>query len=277
MQNRDQIGLVVPDNAPNEDKIICDLINKGFSARQLLKASSSFYRHELEQKLRMQKHIKVLGGLFSGMLCSTATLSSVLLAKYQGTYECEVQDLIIEWASDADYFLDIGCAEGYYVNGMAYRYGIPSVGVDVNLAAKQLLLETAKANNLTDYVSFSDSIAAALSGKTGKILILVDVDGAEHDVLKEVFESLASALGGIPINIIFIIETDLASNNKQNTPDLINFLVEHGALIQSIARQDPLRRFSNFSRHLSFMDQWVAGLEGRGAGQQWIVAEWPPL
>ncbi len=64
MQNPGQIGLMVPDSAPNEDKIICDLINKGFSARQLLKASSSFYRHELEQKLRIQKHIKVLGGLF---------------------------------------------------------------------------------------------------------------------------------------------------------------------------------------------------------------------
>jgi len=24
------------------------------------------------------------------------------------------------------------------------------------------------------------------------------------------------------------------------------------------------------------LDQWVAGLEGRGAGQQWIVAEWAP-
>lgn len=208
------------------------------------------------------------------MLCSTSTLSSVLLAKYQGTYECEVQDLIIEWASDADYFLDIGCAEGYYVNGMAYRYKIPSVGIDINLAAKQLLLETAAANNLSDYVSFSDSIKSALSGKAGKILILVDVDGAERDVLKEVFESLAFVLCDIAIKIVFIIETDLAYNNKQNTPDLINFLVEHGALIQSIARQDPVRRFSDFNRHLSFMDQWVAGLEGRGAGQQWIVAEW---
>ena len=148
--------------------------------------------------------------------------------------------------------------------------------IDINLAAKQLLLETAAANNLSDYVSFSDSIAATLSGKTGKILILVDVDGAEHDVLNQVFESLASVLGGMPIKIIFIIETDLTSNNKQNTPELINVLVERGALIQSIARQDPLRRFSNFSRHLSFMDQWVAGLEGRGAGQQWIVAEWSP-
>ena len=90
------------------------------------------------------------------------------------------------------------------------------------------------------------------------------------------WRATSSVLGGIPIKIVFIIETDLAYNNQQNTPELINFLVEHGALIQSIARQDPLRRFSDFSRHLSFMDQWVAGLEGRGAGQQWIVAEWAP-
>lgn len=271
-----RLSVSVPSNAPPEDQIICQLVNQGFNSKQLLRAAWSLYRHELQEALRAKPHVAVLGGLFAGMLCNTTTLSSVLLAKQQGTYEAELQDLIFEWASDVQAFVDIGCAEGYYVNGMAYWLKIPCVGVDVNLAARDLVLETAHVNGQAPLVSFQTSIPAAISNVQGKVLILVDVDGDELDVIDQLFDSLSvqDHAGEIVREIILAVETDVSANGGQNTAELVKILVGKGAFVQAMARQDPLRRFSQRTRHLSFMDQCVHGLEGRGPGQLWLLATW---
>ena len=271
-----RLSVAVPSNAPPEDQIICQLVNQGFNPKQLLRAAWSLYRHELQEALRAKPHVPVLGGLFAGMLCNTTTLSSVLLAKQQGTYEAELQDLIFEWASDVHAFVDIGCAEGYYVNGMAYWLKIPCVGVDINLAARDLVLETAHVNSQSPLVSFQASIPAAISNVQGKVLILVDVDGNELDVIDQLFNSLSAQdpAGEIVREVVLAIETDIDANGEQNTSQLVDLLVRKGASIQAMARQDPLRRFSQRTRHLSFMDQCVHGLEGRGPGQLWLLVTW---
>ena len=273
---RPSLSLTVPEHAPKEDQIICQLVNQGFSPKQLLRAAWSLYRHELEETLRAQRHVAVWGGLFAGMLCNTTSLSSVLLAKRQGTYEAELQDLIFEWASDVQAFVDIGCAEGYYVNGMAYWLKIPCVGVDINLAARDLVLETAHVNGQAPLVSFQTSIPAAIANVQGKVLILVDVDGNEIDVIGQLFDSLCTQdpVGEIVREVVLAIETDIDANGEQNTSQLVDLLVRKGASIHAMARQDPLRRFSQRTRHLSFMDQCVHGLEGRGPGQLWLLATW---
>ena len=270
------LSIAVPEHAPKEDQIICQLVNQGFSSKQLLRAAWSFYRHELQQALRVKSHVPVLGGLFAGMLCNTTTLSSVLLAKYQGTYEAELQDLIFELAADVQTFVDIGCAEGYYVNGIAHWLKIPCVGVDINPAARDLVLETAQVNGQASLVSFQSSIPAAISTAQGKVLILIDVDGHEREVIDELFDSLSALdpAGEIVREVVLAIETDTNANGEQNTAELVEILVRKGVSVKSMARQDPLRRFSMRTRHLSFMDQCVYGLEGRGAGQLWLLAHW---
>jgi len=251
-------------------------VNQGFSPKQLLRAAWSVYRHELQEALRAQSHLPVWGGLFAGMLCNTTTLSSVLLAKRQGTYEAELQDLIFEWASDVQAFVDIGCAEGYYVNGMAHWLRIPCVGVDINPASRGLVLETAQVNGLAPLVSFQSSIPAAIATVQGKVLILVDVDGHEREVIDELFDSLSAQNPACEIirEVVLAVETDVDANGLQNTSQLVDLLVRKGASVQAMARQDPLRRFSMRTRHLSFMDQCVHGLEGRGPGQLWLLATW---
>lgn len=271
-----RLSVAVPSNAPPEDQIICQLVNQGFNPKQLLRAAWSLYRHELQEALRAKPHVPVLGGLFAGMLCNTTTLSSVLLAKQQGTYEAELQDLIFEWASDVQGFVDIGCAEGFYVNGIAHWLKIPCVGVDINPAARDLVLGTAQVNGYANFVSFQSSVAEAISAVQGKILVLVDVDGHERLVLGELFDSLFAfdPNGNIVREVVLVVETDVSANGEQNTAELVEILVGKGASIQAMARQDPLRRFSQRTRHLSFMDQCVHGLEGRGPGQLWLLATW---
>lgn len=265
----------VPISSPDEHRIICEFANRGYNIKQMLKACLTLHRSELEADIiRKNSHVMVLDGLFSGMLCGTHTLSSVLLAKIHGTYEREVQDLILEYGLNSDFFIDIGCAEGYYVNGIAYYCKIPSHGVDINSSAEKLVLDTASKNGISHLVSFSNSCSDLFALRIGKGLILIDVDGCEIDILEELFSFLNSSVECKPSSIIFIIETDLDQEYKPNTSLIIEFLVKQGVLIQSIARQDPLRRFSDSCRHFSFLDQCIVGLEGRGAGQQWVLAEW---
>jgi hypothetical protein len=80
--------------------------------------------------------------------------------------------------------------------------------------------------------------------------------------------------GEIVREVILAIETDIGSNGEQNTAELVEILVLKGVSVKAMAQQDPLRRFSTHTRHLSFMDQCVHGLEGRGAGQLWLLAHW---
>ncbi len=94
----------VPISAPDEHRIICEYANRGYNIKQMLKACLTLHRSELESDIiRENSHVTVLGGLFSGMLCGTHTLSSVLLAKIHGTYEREVQDLILEYGLSSDF------------------------------------------------------------------------------------------------------------------------------------------------------------------------------
>ena len=266
----------VPEHAPPEDQIICSLINQGLRPRHLLKAAITFYQLELSEKVRAQSSIPILSGLFKGMLANTTTLSSVLLPKYLGTYELELQKVLVKYASNVNGFVDIGCAEGYYVNGIAYWLRIPSIGVDINPVSESLVLQTAVNNNLHLWVKFRPLISEALALVSDRILILVDVDGSEIDVLKDTFNYLsdqASLLKSIR-NVLFIIETDYNKDGTDNTENILELLSINRCKVLTVASQNPLLRFSSHTSHLSFLEQCVCGLEGRAASQKWIIASW---
>ena len=262
----------VPESAPREDKAVAGLINQGLRPLQLLRAAWTAYRFELELELAQARHALVRDGLFAGLQCNTSTLASVLLAKVNGTYEAELQDLLRRYAPSVDAFIDIGCAEGYYVNGMAHWRRIPAIGVDINPASQPLLLETARVNGLESLAHAAPSVSAALAQVGGDVMVLVDVDGAERLVLAELSQALAQHQSITSVTLA--IETDAAETGRQNTPELVDVLLAMGFALVDAATQDPLRRFAPHNRGLSFLEQCVQGLEGRPAGQMWLVAQW---
>ena len=259
----------VSDTAPLEDKAICELVNRGLSPRKLFKASYSFYRSALEMELRENGELQVASGLFEGMVLSPDVLASQLLPKVLGTYEKEVQDYLKESAADSEKFVDIGCAEGFYLTGVARWLDIPCIGIDIDPRSESAIDYAAKANSVSGLINFSTNIDDIRGFLCGSVLCLVDVDGSELQVLKSLNRLFDSShlLSAVKI----IVESDNASG-KENIPEIVEFLSSCGWQVDSILRQNPSNRFVGSCSRLSFLEQVVRGAEGRQGRQCWIAA-----
>jgi len=260
----------VPDTAPIEDRAICDLVNQGLDPRQLFRAAYSFRRQQLEEQCSREGRLVVETGLFEGMHLYPKSLASQLMPKVQGTYEKEVQDYIFGNKMRFDRFLDVGCAEGFYLSGIARWKRVPCFGVDIDPTSESAVDFVAKKNGVQDMISFSKRIESISSFLIGSPLCLVDVDGAEFEVLRalnQLLDSVATLRA-----VLLIVETDCAVSGGQNTFELIASLVGSGWRVETIISQDPRNRFVNSNFQLSFLDQVAIGAEGRYAEQCWIVA-----
>ena len=262
--------ISVPENAPDEDKAICSLVNNGMNPQLLFKAAYTFYKHHLESQLAQGREIKVLSGLFEGMLLYPGSLASALLPKALGTYEKEVQDYLQECTYHFDRFLDVGCAEGFYLSAIARWKMIPCLGIDIDVRSQESVAYAANVNGVSSLVSFSSNLSGANDFFSGSILCLVDVDGSEVDVLEQLNMILdtSSSLSSAKL----IVESDQSSLGRQNTPELIALLCASGWRVERTINQDPSNRFVGFCSGLSFLEQAVRGAEGRPGGQCWIVA-----
>ena len=258
--------FTVPDSAPAEDKAICQLVNSGHSPQQLFRAAYTFYRATLEQQLSKEGPVKVQSGLFRGMSLYPGSLASQLLPKWLGTYEAEVQHILNAHGADYDCFLDIGCAEGFYLTGMALLYGITCQGVDIDPRAKSATAYASQQNGVSHLVNVQDCVATAVAACHGKTMIMIDVDGNEDEVLDELEASLASHQK--ITDLMLVVETDKGVSSEQNTANLITRLCYGQWLIRHVAQQSPTLRFEGSLSEYSFLEQAVRGAEGRPGGQR---------
>lgn len=264
------MAYTVPDSAPLEHKAICDLANRGFDPQKLFRAAYTFYRLSIEEEATSGGRSVVESGLFRGMSLYPHTLASQLMPKIQGTYEKEVQDYLTEHAGLFEKFLDVGCAEGFYLSGIAGWKGIPCYGIDIDPAAEKAVEYVAAANKLENLISFSNSLYSAEEFVAGKLLCLVDVDGSEFDVLGSL-NSLFDQSSSLE-SVLLLVESDDSQLGRQNIPELISGLVRSGWSIESMIKQKPSNRFVDSRSELSFLEQVVIGAEGRPGRQCWIAA-----
>ena len=262
----------VPDNAPTEDKAICELINQGLDARQLCKAAFTFHQHQLGSKQASKGKTTIQSGLFAGTILNPDSLSSQFLPKYIGTYECEVQDHLASIKNPLNCFLNIGCADGFYLAGIARWRRIPCIGVDIDPRSAAAIAHVGQTNDVSDLVNFSGSINEAAQQLRGSVLILIDVDGAEFQVLQELLDGMAKNPHIKHAHLI--LESDLnAEGIGMNHPALIRALCDQNWSIDRLIQQNPSKRFLPYYSHLSFLDQVTLACEGRSGGQCWIVAQ----
>ena len=261
----------VPEHAPKEDKAIAELINKGLDSRQLFRAAFTFHQHELSRRLARHGETTIRSGLFKGTILNPESFSSTYSPKYIGTYEREVQNHLASINTPIDCFLNIGCADGYYVAGIARWRRIPCIGVDIDPRSDTAVSFVSQANGVSDLVSFNFSIDKAVQRLSGSVLILIDVDGAESKVLAELLDALAR--NPLLKHAHLILETDVnPEGSGMNHPILIRSLCAQNWSIDHLLQQDPNRRFLQSYSHLSFLEQAVLASEGRYGKQCWIVA-----
>lgn len=261
----------VAEEAPTEHKAIAELINQGMDSEQLFKAAFSFHQLISAEKLAKDK-TTIRNGLFKGVALNPESFSSQFLPKYIGTYEREVQDHLASIRQPLDCFLNIGCADGYYLAGIARWRRIPCIGVDVDPRCHAAIAHVGQANGVSDLVSFSASISKAVPKLSGSVLILIDVDGNESKVLSELLDALIK--NPRIKHAHMILETDLnADGEGMNHDVLINSLCAEQWSIQHLLQQDPSKRFLPCYGHLSFLHQVSLASEGRPRQQSWIVAQ----
>ena len=143
---------------------------------------------ELTQAFIEEHGLSVLCGPFAGMAYVPQATGSALMPKLLGSYEEELHDVIEQiLATDYTAVIDIGCAEGYYANGLAMR--LPSTHVyafDIDPEAQALCKEMARLNGVEERVTVlgkcQPSDLKALM--TGHSLIVCDCEGYESELLQ---------------------------------------------------------------------------------------------
>jgi len=142
----------------------------------------------------------VLHGPFQGMAYDNRLFCcSAIWPKLLGSYEREIHPWLEEiLRKKYDGIIDVGCAEGYYAVGLAWKMpGTPVYAYDVNEAARTQCRKLAEANGVANRVELRnycdpDELARAVGGR--KFLVISDCEGYEkHLFVRENLASLAQA------------------------------------------------------------------------------------
>ena len=127
----------------------------------------------------------VLSGTFKGMKLVPVQMGSLLMPKILGTYESEIAPVFRDMARFGR-LIDVGSAEGFYAVGCPFVHRhLRSIAYDVNERAQEVCARAAALNGVSDRVDqrgfCSPEELASLA--TPDSLILIDIDGAETDLL----------------------------------------------------------------------------------------------
>lgn len=130
----------------------------------------------------------VRSGPFQGMRYVDHALGSVLSAKLLGCYEKELHPWI-ERLIQKDYrqLFDIGCAEGYYAVGFAYRQpNLEVFAYDLDTRSLELVNQLARQNGVNQRIHWQGGFSQETLGRTegrGKSLLICDIEGDEISLL----------------------------------------------------------------------------------------------
>lgn len=158
-----------------------------------LKNRRMFRRQFRDLHKRIRAHlygngeIKVLSGPFAGMFYIDEIVWGPITPKWLGSYEAEL-DEVIDSIIDRGYteIIDVGCAEGYYAVGLAYRIGSAEIyAYDTDFISRKQILRLAKINNVQSRVHVSSYCSCEELERHGSTcgLIICDVEGFERLLL----------------------------------------------------------------------------------------------
>jgi precorrin-6B methylase 2 len=209
---------------------------------------------------------QVLGGPFAGMAYASEASEGALMPRLLGTYESELHPHLAAFAvAGVDTVADVGCAEGYYAIGLARM--MPGAAVhayDIDEKARLACAELAARNGVADRVTVGGEFAPhgfeAFAG--GRVLVMVDAEGAEVDILQP---ALSPALAGMNV----IVET-----HDLYRAGALAILVERFSPTHDIVRVDQQPKTFEapaWLGELPHLDQLLAVWEWRARPTPWLV------
>lgn len=223
---------------------------------------------ELTQAFLVEHGPRVLSGPFVGMVYVPQATGSALMPKLLGTYEEELHDVIEQiLATDYTAIIDIGCAEGYYANGLAMRLpSTPVYAFDIDPEAQALCKEMARLNGVEERVTVLGKCQPSdlKTLMTGHSLIVCDCEGYEAEILQPALVP-AMAQADILVELHDQVQPGL-------TPLVLGrFHETHRATIITAVERDaecyPQLRLSEPEKRR------LAVSEFRSSGQQWAFLQ----
>lgn len=236
----------------------------------VLRGAATWRRAELAEIVHDNTKGVVQTGPFAGMtLERNATWgASDLATKWLGTYEQELHPALHD-ASRRRYgaAVNVGCAEGFYVVGLARMFpGLPVYAFDSDEAAQSVTAANVRGNDVTARVRIagfcSAEALAGLARQHGSLLCVIDCEGFELALLPA--EPTVAALR----------HSDLLIECHERThPGCTDTLRRRFADSHEVAdiRQggrDP-SAFA-FLRMLPDLERWILMEEGRAIAMNWL-------
>lgn len=133
--------------------------------------------------------LRILGGPFEGMQYISKSSGSTLFPKLIGSYEESIQKIVQKSIiTNYDKIIDVGCAEGYYAVGFAYKCPKSKIiACDLDEIAINNLNQLIDINNVSNveirHEGFDTESLNQVLEKVEKTLLICDIEGHEVDLL----------------------------------------------------------------------------------------------
>jgi SAM-dependent methyltransferase len=169
---------------------------------------------------------KVAHGPFEGMKYLNVASGYRLAHKIVGSYEQEIHPWIERIiAFEPRLVLDVGCADGYFVTGLAYRLPHAKViGFDIESIARTICQQQVTANRLADRVEIREACTAETLSQMDlrSAVIIVDCEGYERELLDpSKAPTLADAVILVELHDAIIPQTkELIAHRLSNTHEI---------------------------------------------------------
>lgn len=155
--------------------------------RRMFRKRFSDLHNRVRHQLYGSGEIKVLSGPFEGMSYIDEIVWGPVTPKWLGSYEIELND-VIDSIIDRNYeeIIDVGCAEGYYAVGLAYRIRTAEIyAYDTDFISRRQIQRLSEINNVQSRVHVSSYCSSEELQRHGSKcgLIICDVEGFERLLL----------------------------------------------------------------------------------------------
>jgi hypothetical protein len=225
----------------------------------------------IQNTLLLQHGTVVMQGPLQGLDFLPQSAEGCHVAKLLGCYEQPLQPHI-EAAIGAGYgtILNIGCAEGYYAVGMARRMPATRVlAFDLNPVAQQTCAALAEKNGVADRVQVGalfkpTDFAAHPANPAHRVLVLCDIEGAEHELLNP---QATPALRGMDL----IVESHECLRAGITAELVERFSASHHIIVVQDDGQRQLQSPPQWFCNLAHLDQLLAAWEWRSGPTPWLV------
>ncbi|MGB0372017.1 MAG: hypothetical protein ACPGN3_11835 [Opitutales bacterium] len=190
-----------------------------------------------------------------------------------GLYEDEVVSRIVESSKNFSTFADIGAAEGIYAVGLVFKkYFDKSICFEIEERLRKILVENSKVNECTEKVQVNSEFKTNTASdfgisKTEDYFVLVDIEGAEFELIDEAFLDLFKSS-----QILIELHDWMFKDGEQKKERLIKRLTEYMDIEVFTSHGRNPNQYPELSK-LKDDYKWIACSEGRRQAMEWIHAK----